>query len=115
MHRVHYAGHSILTGTAIARALLDYAQALAGAVAAATVQIPTMRIDGSTGSSELLIGPTSQLLADSEESERHEVIDDELVASMRSEAHRIRRYGMSAPTAAITEILSPNDWADSDY
>ena len=40
MHRIHYAGTSILTGSAIAIALVDYAQALAEVGSSATVDVP---------------------------------------------------------------------------
>ena len=73
MDRIHYAGDSILTGSEIARALLDYAQALAVAGTSATVDIPVVdEGDGSIGRSELLIGPASQLISDTEE-EGHEL------------------------------------------
>lgn len=63
MHRIHYSD-SVLPGTAIAEALLDYAQALAEADTSATVEIPTMNDDGSPGHSQLLVGPASQLISE---------------------------------------------------
>ena len=63
MHRIHYAGDSITTGSKIARALLEYAQALAQESASATVAVPTLEDNGARGQVELLIGPGSQLTA----------------------------------------------------
>ena len=85
MDRIHYAGNSVLTGSAIAEALLEYAEALAKAGTSATVDIPTREEDGSLGRSKLLIGPASQLISDEEDSDYDEVIDEDLVASFRAE------------------------------
>jgi hypothetical protein len=93
MDRIHYAGDSILTGSAIAKALLEYAEALAKVGASATVDIPTREADGSLGRSSLLVGPASQLIADAEVSEYDEVIDDALVAYFDKEAARLRGEG----------------------
>lgn len=100
MDRIHYAGDSILTGTEIARALLEYAQALAVAGTSATVDIPIVNeADGSIGRSELLIGPASQLISDTEESPYDDVLDPDLVTRMYDEAARLRRHGSHVPSA----------------
>lgn len=93
MDRIHYAGDSVLTGTKIAQALLEYAQALAKTGGSATVDIPTREEDGSLGRSLILIGPASQLIADAEDSAYDEVIDDEVVAHITGETAKLRRPG----------------------
>jgi hypothetical protein len=93
MDRIHYAGDSVLTGTRIAQALLEYGQALAKTGASATVDIPTREDDGSLGRSRLLIGPASQLIADAEESDHDEIVDDEVVAYFERETAKLRRPG----------------------
>jgi len=103
MDRLHYAGNSVVTGTAIAHALLDYAQALAEAGTAATVEIPTVNDDGSRGRSEVLIGPASQLIADSEESPYEEVVDEELVANLLETAARVRNDSGPGPQAGMID------------
>ncbi len=103
MDRIHYAGDSVLTGTEIARALLEYAQALAVADTSATVDIPVVNeSDGSIGRSELLIGPASQLISDTEESPYEDAIDHKLVTWMHDEAARLRRHGSVAPGAVTS-------------
>ena len=99
MDRIHYAGNSILTGSAIAAALLEYAQALAKVGTSATVEIPTRAEDGSIGRSKLLVGPASQLISDAEESTDDEIIDEELVAYFTREAARLR--GPSGPSQSM--------------
>lgn len=112
MDRLHYAGNSIVTGTALAHALLDYAQALAQVNASATVKLPTLNDDGSHGRSEILIGPSSQLMSDEEESHHAELVDEELVIRMLAEADRLRTYGISLPVAATTQADASRDWSD---
>jgi len=114
MDRLHYAGHSVITGTAIAEALLDYAQALAQATGSATVQIPTVNDDGTPGRSEILVGPSSQLISDAEPSEHDEVIDENLVAYLRAEAVSLRTHGVPAGGAVIPAPPPPRDWSEFD-
>jgi hypothetical protein len=109
---VHYAGHSVVTGTAIAEALLDYAQALAQVKGAATIQIPTVHDDGSPGRSEILVGPSSQLMSDAEESEFEEVTDEALVSYLHHEAVNLRAHGLPSGIAAIPEMGPARDWPD---
>lgn len=79
MDRINYAGGTLLTGTAIARALLEYASALAKTDQATTVEIPIVREGGAVARASLVIGPASQLVAESVESEYPEPEDDALV------------------------------------
>lgn len=126
MDRIHYAGDSILTGTEIAHALLDYAQALAEVGASATVEIPTISADGAPGRSEVLVGPASQLIASAEDSPHPELTDADLVARLRAEAARLRSFGITSPQAVvsqapadgpvatwpITDEGTPGDWSE---
>ena len=112
MHRIHYAGDSIVTGSAIARALLDYAQALAQVSESATVEIPTLTKDGRESVAEVLIGPASQLSAHEEPGGHDEITDEALVTRMSTEADRLRRYGSSLPAAGIVTEDSVRVWSD---
>lgn len=112
MHTIHYAGDSIVTGTAIARGILDYAQALSQVGASATVEVPTIEADGHRGQAEFLIGPASQLSAHEERSAEDEVVDDELVERMHSEAQRLRQFGSPTPPVGIVHAESIRTWTD---
>lgn len=79
MHRVHYAGGTLLTGDAIASALLEYAAALARKATSATVEIPVREADDGLGVAQVLIGPASQLVSTPEPGYGDEIIDDEVV------------------------------------
>ena len=89
MDRIHYVGDSVLTGTAIAEALLDLARALAQAQTAETVEIPTRLDDGAIGRSTLLLGPASQMVADTEESPYDEIVDEALVRRLHEQADEL--------------------------
>jgi hypothetical protein len=112
MHKIHYAGDSIVTGSDIARALLDYAQALSQVSASATVEVPTLEEDGEQGRVELLIGPASQLSAHEVRSVGEDVIDDGLVERMVGEARRLRTFGGDTPTAGVVPVETKHDWTD---
>ncbi len=98
MHRIHHAGDSVLTGSAIARALIEYAEMLAKAATATTLDIPTREPDGSIGSTTMLVGPASQLIADAEHSEYEELVDEALVERLRRLTDALRRPPGPAPT-----------------
>ncbi|WP_439592885.1 hypothetical protein [Microbacterium sp.] len=98
MDRINYAGDSFLTGSLIARALLDYAQALAEAGSAGTIEIPTIGADGVHGMTVMLVGPSSQLTATSVATDVAEVEDAALIAKLASLSDELRRT--TIPTAA---------------
>ena len=114
MDRIHYAGNSILTGSAIAHALLDYAQALSQVGASTMIEVPTINDDGTPGRSEVLIGPASQLLSNAEETDDEEIVDDKLVERMHREAEHLRQYGTPSPTAQMTQHSPESEWPDYD-
>jgi hypothetical protein len=89
MHRVQYAGGSVLTGDAIANALLEYAAALARNATSATVEIPVREADGKRGVAQVLIGPASQLVSTHEPGTTDDIEDDELVESFALATRRL--------------------------
>ncbi|WP_426515537.1 hypothetical protein ACPPVQ_13095 [Diaminobutyricibacter sp. McL0618] len=94
MHRVQYAGGSVLTGDVIAAALLEYAAALARNSSSATVEIPVRETDGERGIAQVLIGPASQLVSTHAPGIGDEIEDDELVRRFTLATRRL------APAAA---------------
>lgn len=60
MKRMKFAGGAIITGSAVADALLDYATKLSGSLASVRVDVPVLETDGTTKIHTLLIGPASQ-------------------------------------------------------
>lgn len=107
MERIHYADGAILTGTDIARALMAYAEALAKRNTSATVDIPFREGEGGIGRASFLIGPASQIVAETVESDFEEVRDPALVAHLQQETLRLDGVPVQAsdqdPYEASTE------------
>jgi len=64
MMQIEYAGGSILTTDEVADAVLRYAAALAVAGGAVAVNVPGITVDGLPGTFKVLLGPSSQILAE---------------------------------------------------
>jgi hypothetical protein len=90
-----YGGTKLLTGDDIAIGVLRYCEALAGSVVAEVIEIPIRKADGSLSRATLLVGPTSQMVAEDTDSEWEEVIDHDV---MRRLGERTRAQ---QPVAAI--------------
>jgi hypothetical protein len=84
MKSIHYAGEILMTGDAIADAVVQYAEALAKNVTSASIAIPVITSDGTLTEASFLLGPASQLVAVSLESDHVDPIDDELLAFIAS-------------------------------
>jgi hypothetical protein len=112
MDRIFYAGESALTGTAIAHALLEYAQALAVAETSATIEIPVLTDEGSPTTAMYLIGPASQIVAETEESTFDELVDEAAMLRLREATDSARRDGARAAVAGEQEASGP--WNDPD-
>ncbi|NQX17729.1 hypothetical protein [Rathayibacter sp. VKM Ac-2857] len=114
MRRIHYAEGSVLTGDAIAAAVLEYARMLASTATAATVEIPVRR-DGDVIPARLLLGPSSQMLVEDEPGEpgepgdAAEVVDEALVADLLDRARRLSR---PVPMATDDDLTVPLDLLD---
>lgn len=111
MRRIHYAEESIVTGDAIAFALLEYARMLAVSSRADTVELPTL-LDESVTSVRVLLGPSSQMLVSEEHTRADEIVDEALVAEIRSRAERLAR---PAPVYSDEDVSVPLGTTDIDY
>jgi hypothetical protein len=111
MERIHYAGGELLTGTDIADAIVEYAAALAGRRTAASVEIPVRTARGGVARASLLIGPASQLVTEVVESEFDEIVDEDLVARLRTATAALSSTRPLVGGAATDEEI---DDADTD-
>lgn len=114
MDKITYAGESFLTGSAIAHALMDYAQALAQVAGSAMVEFPALDDAGEPVRSEILLGPASQILSTTVSTDREEVEDADLVARLARAADELRR---DSPAPMPGQIVSPlgEDWPDYEF
>lgn len=115
MHRIYYAGDRFLTGSEIARALVDYAAALAQHGRAATIEIPVHHEDDvGRGVVNFLVGPASQIVTEEIEAVGYdEIEDDQVVAHLRTLTAEL------APMHPVTSRPTPDrvdslgyDWTD---
>jgi hypothetical protein len=86
MERIYYAGSSFLTGDDIAHALVDYARFLVAHRSSASVDIPVRNSDGTDGRASFVLGPSSEIVAQTEWSGSQELIDERLVIRLRDRA-----------------------------
>lgn len=82
MKRIHYASGSLLTGDEIADAVVRFAATLATNAAAAEVRAPAILDTGKVGEALLLLGPASQILAETESYEGAELRSADFVAEL---------------------------------
>ncbi|RKR74804.1 hypothetical protein C8E83_1934 [Frondihabitans australicus] len=91
MERINYAVGSVVTGNAIAHAIVGYARALAKNGDSDTVTFPILLDDGDVGWAEILIGPASQVLNVPEASDREDIIDTGLVDGLLEKTEQLAR------------------------
>ena len=109
MKRVHYVDDSFLTGDELADALLEYAEALAKQSTSASIDVPALLADGSTGMVKVLVGPASQLFAVPEPPTGDELLDD---AALRVMVHETE---LLAPTRVEVETDHVDTSCVDDY
>lgn len=90
MKIIVYAGTELMTGDAIASALMEYCAALAQESAAETVEIPVVDSQGVVRSAIVLVGPASQIVAQHIDTEFEDVVDADVIRLLeqRTRAHR---------------------------
>jgi len=92
MKRLRYAGGSILLGDAVAHAILGYGRDLALAHASDTVMIAGRNEEGGRSEGEMLLGPASQLFADTAEGPEALPGDEEAVADIEQRRHLLHTH-----------------------
>jgi hypothetical protein len=88
MKYIHYDAASIMTGDAIAEAVVAYAAVLGANGRTDTVHVPTMDEHGIATTATVLIGPASQIVVD-------DAPDDELEPEDPAFIERLRRAAKS--------------------
>ncbi|ROS57993.1 hypothetical protein EDF38_2723 [Frigoribacterium sp. PhB160] len=101
MKRIHYSDDVIVTGDAIAEALMDYARELAMSGRSDSVDVPAVDQQGAGQRIQVLLGPASQMVTSESLWSGPEIVDDDLVADLRA-----RLGGISAPRPRSTPEAS---------
>ena len=113
MKNIHYAGDELMTGDAIADALLDYAATLARQETSATIDVPVITDDGSLTAARFLLGPASQLVAVSVDSAFADPIDEQLLAVIALRVAQLK--GMPAVSDEQLDGSDVHDDSQLDY
>ena len=111
MKTVHYAGGKLLTGDAIADAVVRFGEALALRQSSATIEIPVRLADGDVEMATALIGPASQIVAIPEHNEFDEIHDEALVDRLDREAGML---GDAKPEIGEHSSSDSNTFDDHD-
>lgn len=101
MKRVTYGGNSFLTTDEGANALLDFAASAAMNAAAEVVSMPTVGKDGRVLAVNLLIGPSSEIIALAVTSAMSEPDTREAVAKLRASIARLSASSSTVHAGAI--------------
>ena len=111
MKLIVYAGSRLMTGDEIAVAVLDYCAALADADTAETVEIPILTMEGHRAHATLLVGPSSQIVAEDIDTAFEELIDHRTVRLLRD---KTRVHRPVAGSSSRREEYEDRSWAN-DY
>ncbi|GAB3041531.1 hypothetical protein GCM10027052_24100 [Parafrigoribacterium mesophilum] len=82
MKRLHHAGGSVLTGNALADAVLDYARTLGNRQMLDVVDIPVVNDHGEYGHAQILVGSGIELMSVTTSSKRPELVDQDAVDAL---------------------------------
>lgn len=94
MKRIFHPGGSIVTGSALADAVMIYAEALSNRRQTDVVDIPVITEDGSPGRAQFLIGSSSQLVSVTSAAGVGELVEAATAAAMQDKAR-----SSTAPTS----------------
>jgi hypothetical protein len=97
MKRVTYAGTSFVTGSLLADSLLDLVAALGSHGATTSVTLPTVDEDGDVASVDLVIGPSSEVIAVDSPDRDPELVDEAAMTALDQ-----HRAALSPPRAEVS-------------
>ena len=110
MKRLHHAGGSVLTGDALADAVLDYARALGNRHVLDVVDIPVVNDDGEYGHAQLLVGSGIELMSVTTSSNSPELVDQgavDVLVRQTADKRAIRaRPFRSGEVDTINDVVS---------
>lgn len=102
-----YAGGKTIVSDALAEALTDYAQVLAANGESGVIDIPAVGEDGTVGTSRLLLGPASQIMAEPVTTDSPGLDDSEAIAELQAR--------MRGGAVQYARPIDPEDSISEDY
>jgi hypothetical protein len=116
VQRIFYcAGSTFVTGDRIASAVLGYAAALMQTGEVDVVEIPIRWDDGSSGRSTVLLGPVTQISAQTLAGSRPGPADDDLLDEVLVERLRERTAHLLTPHPPAYDLNPVRVLEDMDY
>jgi hypothetical protein len=114
MKRILYNGGTVITGDAIAHAVIEYASELARHESSDTVDIPTVNAAGVSARTELLLGPASQFVIEPVGSAQDDPIDEALIAEIETKTTKLLdpKPVASADTSGYPDLDEPTETPD---
>lgn len=89
MKRIYHPGGSIVTGSALADAVMLYAEALSNRQETEVVDIPVIAADGSHGRAQFLIGSSSQLVSVTSADGESELIESATTKALQDKVRTV--------------------------
>jgi len=114
MKRILYNGGTVITGDAIAHAIIEYASELARHESSDTVDIPTVNAEGDYARAEMLLGPASQFVIETIAAEQEDPADEALVTEIEAKTAQLLapRPVASADTSGYPDFDEPTETPD---
>jgi hypothetical protein len=104
MKTIYYAGDVQMTGTALADAVVHYAESLAQHETSAAIDVPVITESGVVARASFLLGPASQIVAVSVLSPFPDPTDEAVLATIESELAKLA----GVPVVAAEEYDDPS-------
>ena len=111
MKQITYAGMTFVTGTDIADALLSLVAALGDSATTASVRVPALDRDKAITTIDLVIGPSSEMVASLVDTTDDELLDPAAVSVLDSQTKSLWR---PRATAATSVDSLPSGWNEPD-
>lgn len=112
MKRIYHPGGSIVTGSALADAVMLYAEALSNRQETDVVDIPVIAADGSHGRAQFLIGSSSQLVSVTSADGESELTETETTQALQD---KVRANAMSPSLVWAGAPLGSPQFDEFDY
>lgn len=117
MKKLLYAGGELVSSDAVVDAVIDYATRLGQRGATDSLRVPSVSPSGTVGESTVLIGPSSEIMAEPAEQGHVELDDGSAIADLnaRKAALEVKATSRQAPgPAPVGDDFVPFDDFDVD-
>ena len=108
MKKILYAGGELVTTDALVDAVVDYATRLGQRGATDSLQIPSVSPSGTVGESTILIGPSSEIMAEPAKQGEVDIHDGPAIADLKARTAALGDVKAAPSTAIGPEPVDEN-------